>query len=130
EKGWWRGRWWWATIQGNVLTRAAELQSQLDKVEKALKDLDVEAQRALAEQEQARALYQAERQRLVEAEVGRRQADIDDQEAAVRQERRLVQDKWHAACQELSSESDRPPEADSAAVATARPGLAPKLRRA
>lgn len=128
QNRWWTGSWWWATLQGNVLTRAGELQGQLEHAEKALKDLDVEVQQAVAEQEQARARCQAERDRLVRAEVGRRQGEMDDQEAAVRQERRLVLDKWQAACQELEAESDRPADPGRGAVAAAREGWRRSLR--
>ena len=85
QKRWWTGSWWWATIQGNVLTKGNELQAQLEQVEKALKDLDNEAQTASTAQDQIRSQYQTERQRLVEAEVARRQAATDDEEAALRQ---------------------------------------------
>jgi hypothetical protein len=118
QNRWWTGSWWWATLQGNVLAKAAELQGRLERTEKLLKDLDVEAQEIVAEQEQTRARYRAERQRFVEAETARRQGDIDDQEAALGQERRLVQDKWQAACQGL--EGERPTGPEPAAVAAAR----------
>jgi hypothetical protein len=128
QKRWWTGSWWWATIQGNVLAKAGEWQSQVERVEKVLQDLDVEAQEALAGQDLARSSYHAERQRLVEAEAARRQGETDDQEAALRQERRMVQEKWQATCQELATESDRPTTADRAAVAAARDGWQRNLR--
>jgi hypothetical protein len=125
QKRWWTGSWWWATIQGNVVAKAGELQAQLEHVEKSLKDLDAEGQQAAAEREQVLACYRAERQRFVEAEVGRRRGEIDDRDAALRQERRLVQDKWQAACQELATESDRP---EPGGVAAAREGWERNLR--
>jgi hypothetical protein len=128
QKRWWTKSWWWATIQGNVLAKAAELQAQLDQADQALSAVDGEARLIEAEQEQARAQYRAERKRRVEAEVAARQGEIDDQEAALRQERRLVQDKWQATCQELTGESDRPGGADPAALAAAREQWARNLR--
>ncbi len=120
QKRWWTGSWWWATIQGNVLTKALELQGQVEKVEKVLKDFDAEAQQALAEQEQTRARHQAGRQRRIEAEAARRLTAVEEQEAALRQERRQVQEKWQGTCRELASESDRPTAAERAAVVAAR----------
>jgi hypothetical protein len=128
QKRWWTGSWWWATIQGNVVAKAGELQGQLEHAQKSLKDLDAEEQRLAAEQEQAQTCYRAERQRFVEAEVARRQGEIDDQEAGLRQERRLVQDKWQATCQDLGSENDRPARTDPGAVTTAREGWERNLR--
>jgi hypothetical protein len=128
QKRWWTSSWWWATIQGNVVAKAAEVQGHLERAEKSLKDLDTEGQQVAAEQERAEAAYRAERQRFVEVEIARRQGEIDDRDAALRQERRQVQEKWQAACQEVGSESDRPTGTEPGDVTAAREGWARNLR--
>ncbi len=120
QKRWWTGSWWWATIQGNVLTRAAELEGQHEHAGKTLRDLDGAAEQLAVEQQQARESYHAERQRWVETECVRRQGEVDDQAAALGQETRLMQAKWQATCQELAADSDGPASPDLAVLSAAR----------
>src|SRR5262249_30261137 len=93
----------------------------------ALAALDRETQDLDRQRQEADRAYQAERGRHVEAEVRRRQAELGDQEAALLQEQRLLQDKWHLDCQGLESGTARP--AGIAPAAAEEAGGACRRRR-
>jgi hypothetical protein len=54
--------------------------------------------------------------------MARRRGDLDDQEAALRQEQAMLQAKWQNACQELAPPTRRPLAMTPAAAAAARHG--------
>jgi hypothetical protein len=107
---WWTPSWWQATLHSGDLTHLAEKETRLKDLEAAGARLKEESQRLAAEWEQTGQAAEAERAGLVAAEVGRRRAELDDQEAALRQEDHLIQEKWQAACHDLGPEV-QPPEA-------------------
>ncbi len=105
---WWTGSWWRATIQSNVLTKAAELQGQINRTELALKELEVRRAEEGAACELIRANYLTERAKLVEAEILRRQAALNEQEMALREERKAIQEAWQVGCAAIGVEEARP----------------------
>jgi hypothetical protein len=98
---WWTGAWWRATFQGGAVAHAADLQIRTEKLREEQARLDQEVNQLAREGTAADDAYAAERTRLVGAEVQRRQARLDDEAAALRQEQNLLQAKWQATCQEM-----------------------------
>jgi hypothetical protein len=116
---WWTPAWWKATFASNVFTRQAELQARHDQEQACLAALQADISRHNDERQQADQAYRAQRRHLVEADIDRRRAALDDQEASLSNDRRLLQQKWDGACGELSADARpaRPaPEAVEAAL--------------
>ena len=78
QNRWWTGSWWWATIQGNVLTRARRAARP---ARQGREGPERPGRRAAGSRRRAgagRARYQAGRQRLVDAEATRRLAEVEE----------------------------------------------------
>ncbi len=117
---WWTGSWWWATIQSNVLVKATELQTQIDRTELTLKELEVRRAEECAARELIRANYLTERAKLADAEVLRRHAAINEQEIALREERKAILEAWQAGCAEIGIAEALPTSWTRAAIDGAR----------
>lgn len=117
---WWTGAWWRATFRGGVRARLAELENQQRETAAALAALEETRQRLAREGDAAQGAYQAERARLVDAEVARRRTELDDREKAARRDQDALRARWQEACGSLDTHV-RPPDAPTAeAVAAGR----------
>src|SRR5262249_27468411 len=98
---WWTKNWWQAPLQGNGASRWDELEARAGQLQESVAALEGRLAALAQEQERSEGTYQAESARLLRAEIKRRQAELDDQEAALRQEQSLLDNKWQALCQAL-----------------------------
>jgi hypothetical protein len=121
EQGrWWSLRFWKATFKGEVPGKVAALEAQEKAAEEALQSLEQEIQALAHQRREIESKYQAERGRLLETEVSRRQALLQEQLTALRQEQGLLQDKWQSLCAELDQVCPQPEAITAAAVQTAQ----------
>jgi hypothetical protein len=98
EQGWWLTfAWWRATLSGKVLSEWAESEDRLPALDAELAAAEGLVGELVAEHNQLSGYFQAERSALIEAEVARREGVIRDEEEALRQELRLVVEKWQVA---------------------------------
>jgi hypothetical protein len=94
---WWTPAWWRATWRGDVAARAADLQARAQSVRQDLTRLEEEAARLGAERRQAEEKERVERAGRIEREIARRGAEVDREEATLKQESALVERKWREA---------------------------------
>ena len=116
---WWTGNWWRATVHGHILMQANELQDQFNLADKIVTELETQVQQVQTEQEQIQAHFQAERIVLTSAEAKRRREEIADQQAALRQDCQLIEDKWQSTCAEFEAETPCPAELTNSALTMA-----------
>ncbi|MFN4260568.1 MAG: AAA domain-containing protein [Gemmataceae bacterium] len=120
EQGcWWTLAWWRATLRG-IPARHASIAEQRRQLLREKAELEAENLCLSGERQQANAVFAADRDRLINAEVTRRQSHIDHQLAALRQEQQIVQEKWHQRLVELAPRAPRPATCAPRAVAEAR----------
>lgn len=98
---WWSPTWWRAWFQGIGATQMAEQEDRLELLRKSLRELETETHQLSEQKEQLERTCQVEAEQLLASATAQRRAELDDQEAALRQESNLVREKWTAACQEL-----------------------------
>src|SRR5262249_15963685 len=79
QKRWWTGAWWRATFREDIAAQVAELEKREEQARTGLARLEEEAHALGTQREEAVADGQAERARLLAAEVGRLEAELDDQ---------------------------------------------------
>lgn len=120
NRRWWRPSWWRALFRRRLAGTAAQIEADRRRLAAAVADLETEAERFRQQRATAQREGEAGRTRCVQAEVARRQAELDGQLAAVRQELEVLREKWRLACADLAPETPRPTEIAPAAVAAAR----------
>jgi hypothetical protein len=125
----WSLRWWRALFAGDVGAQVAQIEARQQQVQAEAEVLGQEAQRLVVEEEQARTRFEAEHSRLVAAEVDRRHALLGEQEAALRHDKRLLDEKWQGACRDLQPASTPPADLCPAAVEAAERAWQEALRR-
>jgi hypothetical protein len=125
----WSAAWWRALFTGDVCGRVMEMRSCLRHLQTDLQALEQDVQHALAEQEEAQTRFEAERCRLSAVECARRHALLDEQQAALKHDRQLLEEKWQGACRELQPASAPPVDQSSTAVAAARAAWREALRQ-
>jgi hypothetical protein len=120
QKRWWTRAWWQARARQDPSAEQAALEERLHQLETVISSGEKDLQQVEEERAEAARQLQAERSRLLDAETLRRQADVDHQLAAVRQERHLLLGKWQAACSTLDAEGPHPTERAREAVQRGR----------
>ncbi len=100
-KRWWTRAWWQAFFRKELLANLAALDEQRQQILDTLAELDQEVQRLTSEREQAAAMLHEQIQQHQQAEITRRQAELDNQVAGFDQEATLLRAKWQAACRTL-----------------------------
>jgi hypothetical protein len=119
HKRWWTGAWWRAAFHGNVPAQVTELKGRLEQGQTALEGLEQQGRRLDEEEQTALGQFTTARSLLLDAETARRLQQLDQQESALRQDERHLQEKWQAACAGLRPDSPRPAEPSVGAVAAA-----------
>jgi hypothetical protein len=117
---WWSPAWWRATFSGNVLGRLEEQEAEHARLQTAGDEAKRELHRLTEQGTAADEAFGAEQDRLGATEAGRRQAELADQEAALRHECELLEAKWQRLCTALAPEAPRPEAMAPAAVRTAQ----------
>jgi hypothetical protein len=118
---WWTPAWWQATVRGGtMLARWAEQQERRRGIQADLESARGQSAHLTQEWEETERLFAAKKAELISAEITRRQADLDDREAALRREQDVLQQKWQGVWQSFASESAPPAEMTPTAVQAAR----------
>lgn len=116
----WHPRWWRAVYKGVTPERWQDCTARLEAAEQTRADLDAQETALAAERAEAERTRQATQAQACAAECARRQAELDDQDAAWHQEDALLAAKWQALCRDLGPDTPAPAALTPAAVAEAR----------
>jgi hypothetical protein len=120
QRRWWTATWWRALFRGIRSTQMPALQERKRQLGVALEALDQEIQTLHKRRDQAAEDFRTERTVQIEAEVARRRAQITTREAAIRQQRHLLERQWHTGCASLDPEGPRPEAVSLPAYLAAR----------
>jgi hypothetical protein len=74
---WWKAAWWRAIFQGDVVAAHSDLETRIAQARLGLDKLDEEVVHLQKERNEACQNYAASRAQLIEAEVGRRRAEME-----------------------------------------------------
>ncbi len=115
---WWSGTWWKARFQGDVVGRVAELEKQQQSLDAALAKLDQDNQALTQQRVEAKEQYQKVRAAGIDAEIARRQGDLDRQREHLDRHQALLRQHWQTVT--AGVDADRlPAEMTVAAVQAA-----------
>jgi hypothetical protein len=120
HKRWLTKAWWQATFRGNSTSQWLELEAQHQQIQTELEALQAQSASLDQERQQEDAKFQAERTRLLHAEMDRRRTALNGREQILQQELSLLQQKWQNLCQDLSCAGTPPAAITVAAVQTAQ----------
>jgi hypothetical protein len=129
EHRWWTGAFWRATLHGGQLARLEELKAQSLQAEECLKEARQSESELGAEQARLEAVLAEQRDRLVEEERARRDADLAEQQAACGRQFETSSHAWEATCGRLSEPTARPSSACREALEQARAAWAARRER-
>jgi hypothetical protein len=99
---WWTLTWWRAGKSAALLDQVKALETESQNARDSLTQATEALERLIPQREQEHATLHSARRQLLEDETARRLGDLDDQEAALRQERGLLHEKWLASWREWS----------------------------
>lgn len=128
-KRWWTRAWWRAFFRKELLDNLAVLEGQRRKVQDRLAELDQQVQRLTAERDQAGERLRNQIRQHQQAEMSRRQAEIDHQTAGLDQEAALLREKWQTACRALDPAGAPPAAPAPQAVREGRAAWRQELQR-
>jgi predicted nucleic acid-binding Zn-ribbon protein len=117
---WWSLAWWRATLRGGLPQRLATLEAEYAKAAADLADVQSKTEAINRQLQQEEVSFHAACRREEEAEIGRRQATLADQEAALQHELELLEAKANQLLGRLASESPRPQALTLAAIRQAQ----------
>jgi hypothetical protein len=119
---WWTLAWWRASWQADLSDRTAEARLHVTRLESALVGWEQDSQSFNEERRQARDQHQAERTRLIDAEVGCRCAELAEQNAAVNRQSARLDEQWGEVLAALDAGTPRPVAKSADAIREARAG--------
>jgi hypothetical protein len=117
---WWSPAWWRALFQPGIVAARDELDARQRQVQDTITDLDRQAEQCEQERRSAEHRFVDERSRLVAAEVSRRQAQVEAEEASVRQQIDALTAEWQALCERFEIGTLRPGEVTPEAARAVR----------
>jgi hypothetical protein len=117
---WWSPSWWAATFGGNPLARLAELESRCAESRAKLAKLEAQRGQLDAEQAAAEESFRADRDRLVQGETTRRQAEVDRKLTAFHAQSAALDADWAGVCTTFIHAAHCPARLSVEAVGTAR----------
>lgn len=116
---WWTWTWWQAGCQGNVVARMNDLQAAKQNQENLLAEIGAQLRHLDEAQVEAEKKFLAARAAVCEAEMGRRQEQIQAQLADVGRRCAALQEEWHQLTGQLDGGSPQPADQTMAAVQAA-----------
>jgi hypothetical protein len=101
----WTGTWWRAVMKGGLAEQVRDLETRRAELQSARQILDESIAARLAERTEVEDRCAAERRRLKEDEIARRQTELDAEIAVLSRERDALREPWQSVCSMLAAGS-------------------------